>query len=162
MIKISRKADYAVLIMADLAHRTRRHDGEDKMAPVSAPEIADSTNLSRAVVANLLKALTRAGLLESVRGAGGGYRLAMPMASINLAQILAAVEGPMRLVDCATLDTGSANDLPDCSLSDGCPSRSAMRVVHDRVSRLMEEIQLPELLKLENRGRQTVAIPDQE
>ena len=153
MIKISKKADYAVLVMASLAHRQVEHDasGADPDLPIdpaSAQDIADAAGLSRALVANILKALTRAELLESVRGAGGGYRLALKIEEINLSQIIAALEGPIRLVDCASIaDIGSH----DCSLSDHCPSRSAMRIVHDRIATLMEDIHLPELLQMENR-----------
>ena len=64
MIKISKKADYAVLVMANLAHRTLANGGAESMPPASAQEIADQVGLSRALVANILKALTRAELLE--------------------------------------------------------------------------------------------------
>lgn len=154
MIKISKKADYAVLVMHDLARRQIEHraSGADPALPAdpaSAQDIADRAGLSRALVANILKALTRADLLESVRGAGGGYRIARPIREINLAQIIAALEGPIRLVDCASI-TETRNH--DCNLSDHCPSRSAMRVVHDRIATLMEDIHLPELLQLDNRA----------
>jgi Rrf2 family protein len=154
MIKISKKADYAVLVMASLAHRQVEHDasGTDPNLPIdpaSAHDIAAAAGLSHALVANILKALTRADLLESVRGAGGGYRIALPIEEINLAQIIAALEGPIRLVDCASIpDAGNH----DCSLSDHCPSRSAMRIVHDRIATLMEDIHLSELLHMENRN----------
>lgn len=161
MIKISKKADYAVLIMANLAMRQLQEEenqlegdaqGEEGTPPAplaSAQEVASATHLSKALVANLLKCLTKAELLDSVRGVAGGYRLARPMGAINLAQILEAVEGPMRLVECASEAT--LEDELQCSLSGSCPSRGAMRVVHDRVARLMEEIHLPELLHLEQR-----------
>jgi Rrf2 family protein len=153
MIKISKKADYAVLVMAALAHHQIRHDEAPDpagpMPPVSAQDVAVEAGLSRALVANILKALTRADLLKSVRGAGGGYRPARPLAEINLAQIISALEGPIRLVDCASL--AASDTTHDCSLSDHCPSRTAMRVVHDRIATLMEDIHLPELLQLDQR-----------
>jgi Rrf2 family protein len=151
MIKISKKADYAVLIMASLAARQAAHEAQQdllatdhEMLPTSAHEVADENGLSQPLSANLLKALTRANLLESVRGAGGGYRLAQPRFEISLAQILEAVEGPFRLVECA--GPAEDHDHEACSLSGHCPSRSAMRVVHSRIANLMAQIQLPELL----------------
>ncbi|MCA8956580.1 MAG: Rrf2 family transcriptional regulator [Planctomycetes bacterium] len=150
MIKISRKADYAVLIMASLAERALTETGPQ---PTSAQEIADHSGLSRAVVANLLKALTRAGLLDSVRGANGGYHLAQPPGDISLAQILEAVEGPLQLVECAaSLEPRPTDHRSTCNLFRTCPSRGAMRVVHDRVAGLMRQIRLPELLQLETRA----------
>ena len=55
MIKISKKADYAVLVMANLAHRTLANGGAESMPPASAQDIADQVGLSRALVANILK-----------------------------------------------------------------------------------------------------------
>lgn len=166
MIKLSKKADYAVLVMASLAHRHLDHRDEQTsdgaasvlLPPVSAHDIADESGVSRALVANILKALTRADLLESVRGASGGYRIAKPLDDINLAQIIAALEGPIRIVDCASLSEHAGPDVAahDCSLSDHCPSRSAMHVVQDRIARLMEDIHLPELLRFENRSAPTL------
>jgi Rrf2 family protein len=151
MIKISKKADYAVLIMASLASRQAAHEAKgdlgDKqrdLLPASAHDIADENSLSQPLTANLLKVLTRAKLLESVRGAGGGYRLAQPRFEISLAQILEAVEGPFRLVECA--GAAEDHDHEACSLSGHCLSRSAMRVVHSRIANLMAQIQLPELI----------------
>ncbi|MEE2887772.1 MAG: Rrf2 family transcriptional regulator [Planctomycetota bacterium] len=147
MIKISKKADYAVLIMASLSTRQAEHEARTQsttiheVEPTSAQEIADDNRLSRPLCANLLKTLTRASLLESVRGAGGGYRLALPSFDINLMQIIEAIDGPIRLVECA----GSDHDHSTCSLSDHCQSQSAMRIVHERVANLLVQIQLPEL-----------------
>jgi Rrf2 family protein len=157
MIKISKKADYAVLIMASLAMRQVQHveeQGEDAGATplVCAHEIATQAGLSRPLCANLLKTLTRANLLQSVRGAAGGYRLGQPMESITLTQILEAVEGPMQLVACAADEPLATAHSVSCGLSENCPSRSAMRVVHERVAKLMQEIHLPELLRLEKRA----------
>jgi Rrf2 family protein len=159
MIRISRKADYAVFIMGCLAQAHaadgqpagRRRGGEPgpaRTAPSvwSAQEIAQKTHLSKALVANLLKDLTRAGLLESVRGLRGGYRLAQPPASISLAQILTAVEGPFTLVTCAGEAAGhhAAAD-HNCTYSSFCPSRSPMRTLHERIARMLAETKLPEL-----------------
>lgn len=159
MIKISKKADYAVLIMAALSVRQASHEARTgsliihEVEPASAHEIADENRLSRPVCANLLKSLTRAGLLDSVRGTRGGYRLARPSFEISLAQILGAVDGPIRLVECV----GTDHDHSACSLSDHCLSRSAMRVVHERVANLMSQIQLPELITHERRDK---LVPD--
>jgi Rrf2 family protein len=166
MIKLSKKADYAVLVMASLAHRQLKHRDEQTsdgaaalpVPPASAHDIADESGVSRALVANILKALTRADLLESVRGASGGYRITKPLDDINLAQIITALEGPIRIVDCASLSEHRSPNVAahDCSLSDHCPSRSAMHVVQNRIARLMEDIHLPELLQFDYRSAPTL------
>ena len=159
MFRISRKADYAVLIMCQLALREEdlraRSEFADAEAlpPISAQEIATGGQLSRALTANLMKLLTRHGLLESVRGASGGYRLARDPQDITLDRILAAVEGPLALVECAshvTFDESEpkATDSENCALTHCCPSRRAMQVVHQRIAHLFHDINLAELIHM--------------
>ena len=102
MFRITRKGDYAVFILSHLA-RTAAERRDDPL--VSAQELASFSALNKSLVANLLKDLTRAGFLSSVRGARGGYRLARPPRSISLAQILKAVEGPFSFVECVHEDS---------------------------------------------------------
>lgn len=148
MIRISKKADYALFLMGLLARR--QAEAGDDAPVVSAQDIADASPLNRAVVANLLKDLTRAGLLESTRGVRGGYRLAVAPGSISLKHILDAVEGPFVLVDCASdlLPAPANADAQACSLTCLCASRSPMRKVHERITRMFAEMTLPELCGL--------------
>ena len=168
MIRISRKGDYAVFILGYLAQRgayPRACGGWSQAvggkcpspALCSAHEISEQTRLQRSIVANLLKELTRAGLLHSERGIRGGYRLASDPEQISLGQILRVVEGPFTLVDCT-------HDLPStrhalsgvtkgghdggCRLEGHCPSRSPMRFLHERIQTLIDEVRLPELCGL--------------
>ena len=113
MFRITKKADYAVFILSYLARRAA-HEGRDAL--VSAQELASFSALNKSLVANLLKDLTRAGFLSSVRGARGGYRLAASPREISLGAVLRAVEGPFSFVECAhERDFGHR---PDCG-SDG-------------------------------------------
>jgi Rrf2 family protein len=176
MLRISRKGDYAVFILGFMAQRGAfPNSGADRSeadqlgpqqpephgpsrAPIGGPallcsaqEISQHTLLQKAIVANLLKDLTRAGLLESVRGIHGGYRLASHPDQISLGQILRVVEGPQTLVDCTQdLQAGPAPDHHQhgCRLEGHCPSRSPMRILHERIRRMIDEIKLPELCGL--------------
>jgi FeS assembly SUF system regulator len=91
MLRISRLTDYATVILATLAGGSL----------ASAAEIAERTHIGLPTVSKLLKELQHAGLVHSVRGARGGYQLARPAASINAAEIIDAVEGPVALTECA-------------------------------------------------------------
>ena len=95
MFRITKKADYAVFILSYLARRAAE-EGRDAL--VSAQELASFSALNKSLVANLLKDLTRAGFLSSVRGARGGYRLAASPREISLGAVLRAVEGPFSFV----------------------------------------------------------------
>ena len=92
-MRLSNLADYAVVIMSAAA----RHCGGGR---VIASELAAETGLPAPTVQKLVSRLTGAGLLRSVRGAGGGLQLARPAAAITLADIVEAVEGPIALAAC--------------------------------------------------------------
>ncbi|HSW70798.1 MAG TPA: SUF system Fe-S cluster assembly regulator, partial [Gammaproteobacteria bacterium] len=92
MLRISKLADYATLIMSHLA--------EDAMTLCSASVLAKSLGLSLAVVSKILKILCQAGLVQSVRGVEGGYRLARPAQKITLASVVAAIEGKLAVTEC--------------------------------------------------------------
>lgn len=93
-MRLSNFADYAVVTMSAAA----RHCGT---ARVSAADLAAETGLPVPTVQKLVSKLSAAGLLRSVRGAGGGLQLARPPASITLADIVEAVEGPIAMAACA-------------------------------------------------------------
>jgi Rrf2 family iron-sulfur cluster assembly transcriptional regulator len=87
-VKVSTRGDYAARALLSLAlHGDAR--------PTSVKEIAERTNLPQPYLEQILLAVKGAGLVRSKRGVGGGYVLARPPEEINLAQIVAAVEGPL-------------------------------------------------------------------
>jgi FeS assembly SUF system regulator len=102
MLRVSRLADYASVVMTCLA----QHPDE----VWSAVAVGEATRLEQPTVAKLLKRLGQAGLVESFRGANGGYRLARAPADISLAAIIEALDGPIGLTE--------------CSVGRGCPRRA--------------------------------------
>ncbi|MDQ5911052.1 MAG: hypothetical protein QG599_3149 [Pseudomonadota bacterium] len=96
MIRITREADYGILLMTGLAQT----EGQ----PRSAAALAQQRRLPLPMVSKILKALTRAGLLNSQRGAQGGYHLARPAMDISAADIISALEGPLAITECSADD----------------------------------------------------------
>ena len=94
---------------------------------------------------NVLKDLSRSGLINSVRGSQGGYRLARSLENITLAQLIDAVQGPPRLVPCAGEKT---SDQP-CDLAEQCPISSPVRKVHLKLIDFFKNIKLADLLDVE-------------
>ena len=161
MLRISKKADYAVYLLGTIAGQGAYPGGTAEDSVVSAHAAARRVGLSKSVVANLLKDCARHGLLESVRGLRGGYRLCLPPSEVSLGQILEAVEGPSSFVDCCP-DPGAAADAstdspllepnddlqshaPDCTLFSPSATKQPMRLVHERMAKLFDEIHLDEL-----------------
>ncbi|MCB1397126.1 MAG: Rrf2 family transcriptional regulator [Rhodobacter sp.] len=87
-MKLSTKGRYAMVAMVDLAILTNRAETRH----VSLAEIARRQDVSQAYLEQLFVKLRRAGLVESVRGPGGGYRLSRPATEIRVAEVLEAVE----------------------------------------------------------------------
>lgn len=93
-MRLGTRGRYAVMAMADLA----RHGGD---RAVSLAEIASRQEISLAYLEQLFAALRRGGLVRSVRGPGGGYRLGGPAGAIPVADIIAAVDEPVHATRCA-------------------------------------------------------------
>jgi FeS assembly SUF system regulator len=133
-MRLSNMADYAVVVMSAAS----RHCGTVR---VSATDLAAETGLALPTTQKLVSILTKAGLLRSARGSGGGIALARPAAAISLADIIEAVEGPIALTSC--VDTGSHN----CAMEGSCHVQPHWAVVNKTVRGALAEINLAGLVR---------------
>ena len=108
-VKISTKTRYSMRFMIDLA----QSQGEGRVA---LKDVADRQGLSKKYLEQVVAPLASAGLLDVTRGNQGGYRLAREAASITLADIVAASEDGLELLDCM-------GSLSACERAEDCPSR---------------------------------------
>jgi len=131
MIRLSRLADYGVVLACHMAAQSDRcHNAFD---------LAATTGLPAPTVSKLLAALARAGILVSHRGAKGGYRLARTAEQITAADIVSAVDGPIALTVCIEHGDGA------CDVESLCPTRRGWRRINDAVRQAMESVNLAEL-----------------
>jgi len=130
MTLLSRKADYALLILSYL------YESE---AGGTARGIAEKFGISRAFIANILKELCQKGFVDSHRGVKGGYSLARPAESISLAELLESIEEGFRLATC------SEEHEDDCSFTSVCTVKGPMAVVHNRIIDVLRNVSLTEL-----------------
>ncbi len=130
MLRIAKLTDYATGLMTQMAHQPGRW--------VSAQQLAVELGLPAPTVARLLKLLGRAGLVVSQRGKGGGYGLARPAREISVAEVIAAIEGPVALTECALGDGR-------CSLERDCATRANWRVINQAVQVALEAVSLADL-----------------
>jgi Rrf2 family protein len=139
MLTLTRKTDYALIALAHLAHEPAGFS--------SAREIAAKYNMPLPLLMNLLKLLAQKGLARSVRGPRGGYTLALPPDKITLTDIIAAVEGPVQLVQCIEheLEDGGKADDGECKLVACCPVRSPIHRIHDRLVAFLSGITLADI-----------------
>jgi Rrf2 family protein len=114
----------------------RRNAGER----LSASALAEETGVPLPTAQKLMGKLAAAGLLSSVRGAGGGFTLARPGAEISLADIIEAVEGPIAMTQCSGSDEAS-----DCALDAHCRVKPHMNVVSNAVRGALGAVSLQSL-----------------
>ncbi|SEI95080.1 transcriptional regulator, BadM/Rrf2 family [Sphingomonas sp. OV641] len=132
-MRLSSLADYAVVMMTAAA----RHCGG--LARVNATSLAQETGVPLPTAQKLVSRLSSAGLIESTRGTGGGFRLSRPPATITLADIIEAVEGPIALTTC--VDTAQH----DCALDGSCRVKPHWAVVNNAVRGALAGITLTQL-----------------
>ena len=110
MLRLSKKADYALIAMKHLAVR-----GEG--AASSAREIAGLYDIPIELLAKVLQRLVRRGLLASQQGTHGGYHLARGPAQISVADVIQAIDGPVTVTACST-DEGTCEQYAKCNVRD--------------------------------------------
>jgi Rrf2 family protein len=132
-MRLTHLADYAVVLMTAAA---RRADGER----LSANALSDDPGVPLPTAQKLMGHLAAAGLLSSVRGAGGGFTLARPVTEISLADIVEAVEGPIAMTMCSGGDGPS-----ECALDANCRVKPHMGIVSHAVRGALGAVSLQSL-----------------
>ncbi len=98
----STKAEYGVRLMVELGRRAG--DGSAQAEPVALAAVAEAETLPLSYLEHLVAKLRQAGLVSSVRGAHGGYRLAKPASEILMLDVVEALEGPITPMECFDVD----------------------------------------------------------
>lgn len=130
MLRIVKLTDYATLLLARLAR--------DAGVPRSAQRLAEELAMPAPTVAKLLKRLARAELVRSHRGVNGGYCLTRAPEMISLAEVVAAIEGPVALTECAL---GGGN----CALEPACTMRSQWQSISQTVQNALESVSIADM-----------------
>jgi len=140
MLKLTRKSEYGLIA---LLHIDARQDG----GLVTAKEIAETYQLPAELLGKVLQSLAREGLVESVQGAKGGYRLNIPIESVSLGEVIEKLEGPIVITPCCD---GSM----DCRQVKTCNIRNPVQRIQEEVREFFYSLSLskfrsdPEVLGL--------------
>jgi Rrf2 family transcriptional regulator, iron-sulfur cluster assembly transcription factor len=127
-MRLSTKGRYAVMAMADLAGHSLNSEPHNQTKPVALADIAERQDISLSYLEQLFAKLRRGGLVTSVRGPGGGYRLARASNELRIADIIVAVDEPITATRCRPND------------SKGCTKTGARCVTHDLWEELGQQI----------------------
>lgn len=148
MLRVSTRGEYGVRLMVDLA----RHYGGK---PRSLSEIGEAEGFDTPKVQyleQLVRSLREEGLVESTRGAHGGYRLSRPPEQMRMSDIVRALEGPIAPMICAT--EGDMEVI--CGRLDGCSTKFLWAHVRDAIVEALDAMTLADLLRATDGAPPTV------
>src|SRR6185312_4286458 len=131
MLRLSKKADYALMAMKHLAMRS-------DAASASAREIAEQYDIPIELMAKVLQRLARRGLVTSHQGTRGGYRLARAASIITVADIIQAIDGPLTVTACST-------EAENCDQYAKCSVRDPLWRIKDRIVAALATCSLQEV-----------------
>ena len=138
MIRLTKEADYGIMLLGHLA-----------ASPVgtvhAAREVASLSGLPLPMVSKILGSLARGEILTGHRGVGGGYSLDVDPATISVARVIRAIDGPISMVQCAA-QPGACDHEPVC------PTRINWARINRQVERALEEVPISEMLVRESRS----------
>jgi Rrf2 family protein len=137
---ISQKTRYALRALLHLVEKGRG-------APVQLGNIAESQQVPRKYLELIMLDLKRAGIVTSVRGPSGGYRLARSPAEISFGEVIRVLDGPIALVPCASVNFYSK--CGDCHDEETCAIRRVLAVVRDTSAEILEGTSLADAAAFE-------------
>lgn len=130
MLRISKMTDYAIMVMVEL--------NASRGEVLNAHVLAERSHLELPTVSKVLKLLVKTGLVDSYRGAAGGYSLERDANDISVAEVVAAIEGPIAMTECS-VEEGL------CSQEANCGLRGNWQRISFAIAEAMENVSLAEM-----------------
>jgi Rrf2 family iron-sulfur cluster assembly transcriptional regulator len=152
-MRLSTKGRYAVMAMADLA---RNGQGEGGARAVSLAEIATRQEISLSYLEQLFARLRKGGLVQSVRGPGGGYRLAKGAADTVVAEIVLAVDEPIRATRCI----GHSSPKGCMMAGERCITHNLWEDLGDEIHRYLAGVSLEDVVMNRTGARRRTGVSD--
>ena len=141
---LSQKARYALHALIVLAE----HGGRE---PMMIADIADEARVPRKFLEQILLSLKRRGIVQSVRGRAGGYRLGRPAKEISFADIIRETDGPLALSPCVSVT--AYHRCPDCVDEATCAIRKVLLAARDATADVLESRTLAQAVAGARRAR---------
>jgi len=132
MLRLSKLTDYGIVLMTAMAAEPER--------VFSAPELAQSASLESPTASKVLKILSKSGLIQSFRGAHGGYSIAGKPEQISVADVITAMEGPIGMTECSVHDGL-------CAQESVCSVRSNWRRISSAIETALDDVTLEEMTR---------------
>ncbi len=133
MIRISKLADYAVVILAALT--------ETPDEVVSTSKLSELTKIPEPTIAKVLKLLVKKDIVASTRGVHGGYKIALKASEVSVLNVIRAIDGPISITSCTNGET------PDCSLGQSCSIRGRWDGVNSAIRDALLTVTIADMIK---------------
>lgn len=147
MLHITKRVDYALIALTHLTiHRDERF---------AAREIAETYHLSRPLMANVLKELSRGELVRSVRGTKGGYELLLDPKGLPVGRVVELLEGPIQIAACVT-EHEPSEDNECCSAASVCPVKHSVFRIHAKIRDVLYGQTIADLAREGGRKRSSI------
>jgi len=128
LLKLTKKADYALMAMKHLAECASEGSR-------SAKDVSDAYGIPPEALAKILQRLAKAGLLQSQHGTNGGYTLGRPAHTISAFEVIQAIDGPLFITSCVTTRG-------ECDQSVRCNIREPLRKVNESIEAVLKRIKI--------------------
>jgi FeS assembly SUF system regulator len=150
MLRLSKKADYALIAMKHLAQKASAL-ANSAATSTSAREIAEQYDIPIELMAKVLQRLVRTGLLVSTQGTRGGYTLSRASASISIADVIQAIDGPFSVTACSTENN-------DCEQYGKCSIRDPLWQIKERIVAALGTVSLAQMAQEQVTAEAPVAV----
>jgi FeS assembly SUF system regulator len=144
MLRLSKLTDYATVILTHMAKTAHQQH--------AAMELTEFTGISLPTVSKILKILVKANIVNSTRGAKGGYILARSPGKITVAEVIAALEGPIALTECSITHH-------DCEQATCCEIKGNWGLINQAISNTLNAITLADMVMPKEQMPQPIEIP---
>lgn len=132
MLRLNKLTDYAIVILVQMAR--------DPAMRYNTPALADATGLTETTVAKILKDMSRLGIVQSTRGAAGGYVLGKESCAITVRHVIEAIEGPIAIADCVEGASGACPSLR-------CTVRGNWDAVNEAIISALDAVTLKDMVQ---------------
>lgn len=144
MLRISKLSDYAIIVLGHMAKQPGRS--------FAAHELAEASGIGSPTASKVLKTMAKAGLLISIRGARGGYQLALKPEQTSIASIIGALEGPIALTECTLAQS-------QCDQSRTCHVQGNWSLINRAIQTALEAITLADMTQPMQRTPRDFHVP---
>ena len=131
MLKLTKKADYGLIALKYLAEHPEK-------PALSARDVAEAYGVPAQLLAKILQQLTKAGLLRSLAGMNGGYKLAREASTISAFEVILAIDGPLFITSCTKGTKG-------CELPTSCTIKEPLARVNETIAGVLKSISIQDL-----------------